>query len=250
MTAPSPHRRTPRVELYERIVAAIHDGTFPPGSDLPSEPQLAARLGVSRPALREVLILLQEDGVITRRHGVGSRVNQHLPPRGLERVLPVESLLGGTPVTARRLSARLDEATDFSAHHLRLAGTGRTWFWETLLYADGSPACFAHEWAAEEHTLTGLVPEYAAALATAAEARPSASMLAVLLDTTAGQRLTGRTSIGATVLGTERGTAMDRPPESPAVLLTQVVSAGNRPVMAAKYLLPAGTPPVQVMQRR
>ncbi|MYR59403.1 GntR family transcriptional regulator, partial [Streptomyces sp. SID625] len=83
-------RHSPRVELYQRIVAAIDDGTFPPGARLPSEPALAAQLGVSRPALREVLILLQEDGVIIRRQGSGSTVSQSPPAPGLERLLPVE----------------------------------------------------------------------------------------------------------------------------------------------------------------
>lgn len=69
MAARRPQRR-PVVELYERIVDAIREGGYPPGSTLPSEPELAAALGVSRPALREALILLQEDGVITDRKSV------------------------------------------------------------------------------------------------------------------------------------------------------------------------------------
>lgn len=73
-------RRRPVVVLYERIADAIHDGVYPPGSTLPSEPRLAAELGVSRPALREALLLLQEDGLLSVRRGVGRTVNDH--PRG------------------------------------------------------------------------------------------------------------------------------------------------------------------------
>lgn len=243
-------RRTPRVELYERIVTAIHDGTFPPGSNLPSEPVLAARMGVSRPALREVLILLQEDGVITRKHGVGSRVNQHPPPRGLERLLPVEALLGEGDITCRRLAAELDEATDFSGYHLQLSPLSRAWFWETLIEVDGAPACFAHEWAAEESTLAALAPTYAQAITGSAAGEPVTSMLAALLAASGDQVLAGKSFVGATILGRERGAAMARPPETPAVLITQVVSAGNRPILAAKYLLPAGAPLLRVVQKR
>ena len=39
-------QRRPVVELYERIVDAVREGTYPPGSTLPSEPELAAALGV------------------------------------------------------------------------------------------------------------------------------------------------------------------------------------------------------------
>ena len=38
-------QRRPVVELYERIVDAVREGTYPPGSTLPSEPELAAALG-------------------------------------------------------------------------------------------------------------------------------------------------------------------------------------------------------------
>ncbi len=253
MTARAPHRRPPRVELYERIVAAIHDGTFPPGSVLPSEPALAGELGVSRPALREVLILLQEDGVITRKHGVGSRVSHQLPPRGLERLSPVEALLDTQHVHGRRLAASRDMPTDFSAHHLRLSGSDSTWFWETLLSADGVPACFAHEWAVDDTMLAEVVPEGPELLDGAAGASGveagDRSMSAVLLAATDAP-LTGRSTVGATVLGEERGTAMGRPAQTPATLVTQVVSWGSQPVFAAKYLYPAGAPLLHVRQRR
>ncbi|MFC8460870.1 winged helix-turn-helix domain-containing protein, partial [Streptomyces sp. NPDC057242] len=78
--AVSGQRRRPVVALYERIADAVHDGTYPPGSTLPSEPKLAAELGVSRPALREALLLLQEDGVLTVRRGGGGRGDHHAPP--------------------------------------------------------------------------------------------------------------------------------------------------------------------------
>lgn len=246
----STRRRQPRVELYERIVAAIHDGTYPPGTKLPSEPVLAAELGVGRPALREVLILLQEDGVVTRKHGVGSRVNQPPTTRGIERLSPVEALLGpGTPA-CRRLAAELDEPTDFSGFHLRLPPTSRAWFWETLIDIDGVPAGFAHEWAADPSTLAELTPAFLDAIgAEPAPRTPPTSMLALLLDTAEDRTLGAKSTMGATILGKERGKVMGRPPETPAILITQVVTADSRPVLAAKYLLPAGAPLIHLTQR-
>ncbi|MFF0742898.1 GntR family transcriptional regulator [Streptomyces sp. NPDC004111] len=242
-------RRQPRVELYERIVAAIHDGTYPPGTKLPSEPVLAAALGVGRPALREVLILLQEDGLITRKHGVGSRVNQPPATRGIERLAPVEALLGPGNVSCRRLAAELDEPTDFSGFHLRLPPTSRAWFWETLIDIDGVPACFAHEWAADASTLAELGPGFPEALGEPSpDGRPT-SMLAVLIAAAGDRALGAKSTMGATILGKERGKAMNRPPETPAILITQVVTADDSPVLAAKYLLPAGAPLIHLNQR-
>ncbi|AEW98416.1 GntR family transcriptional regulator [Streptantibioticus cattleyicolor] len=248
MSAPTDRRHSPRVELYQRIVAAIDDGTFPPGAKLPAEPVLAARLGVSRPALREVLILLQEDGVITRRQGSGSTVNQPPPPPGLERLLPVEKLLGAGTVRCRRLAVELEEPTDFSGYHLRLGPAERARFWESVVDVDGVPACFAHEWAAEgavrEH-LTEAVLDQAAP-----PGQPCATMLATLLAAAGRLPLTGRSTLGATTLGKERGQAVSRPPETPALLVTQTVAAAGRPLMAAKYLFPAGAPLLHLNPRR
>ncbi|WP_030257794.1 GntR family transcriptional regulator [Streptomyces violens] len=250
MTPPVTRRRQPRVELYERIVAAIHDGTFPPGSNLPSEPELAARLGVSRPALREVLILLQEDGVITRRHGVGSRVNQPPPARGFERLAPIESLLGEGRIACRRRVAEQAEPTDFSGYHLRLPPSSRAWFWETLIEVDGVPVCFAHEWAAEDTTLAALSPTLPAALAAPPpEDGPTTTMLARLLATLGDHPLIARSSTGATTLGKVRGEAMARPAETPAVLVTQTVLAAGHPLLTAKYLLPVGAPLLRTTHR-
>ncbi|MDJ1132146.1 GntR family transcriptional regulator [Streptomyces iconiensis] len=251
-------RHSPRVRLYQRIVAAIDDGTFPPGARLPPEPELAGRLGVSRSALREVLILLQEDGVITRRQGSGSTVNQRPPAPGLERLLPVEELLGPGAVRCHRRAVELEEPTDFSGHHLRMAPAERSRFWETVVEVDGAPACFAHEWAADESVLRTVAgPALIEALAApgAGEVTEEGSvaagtMLAVFLEAAPGLAFTARSTLGATVLGEERGRAVSRAPETPALLLTQTVSASGRPLLSAKYLFPGGAPPLALTPRR
>ncbi|NLU68262.1 GntR family transcriptional regulator [Streptomyces sp. HNM0574] len=242
-------RHSPRVELYQRLVAAIDDGTFPPGARLPPEPELATRLGVSRPALREVLILLQEDGVISRRRGAGSTVNQSPPAPGLEHLLPVEELLGPSGVRCRRLAEEDEEPTDFSGHHLRLAPSARTRFWETAVDTDGATACFAHEWSADPAVLNTVEPALTGALAPAPD-EAATTMLAAFLTAAPGLPLHARSTMGATVLGKERGHAVARPPETPALLLTQTVSASGQPLLAAKYLFPGGSPLLRMSHRR
>jgi GntR family transcriptional repressor for pyruvate dehydrogenase complex len=113
--AVSGQQRRPVVVLYERIADAIHEGTYPPGSTLPSEPRLATELGVSRPALREAL-LLQEDGLLSVRRGVGRTVNDRPPRRGYEHIQPLEELLStGSPLRVRPLLRAVEEPTDFTA---------------------------------------------------------------------------------------------------------------------------------------
>ena len=63
---------------YAQIVAAIRqgiaDGTYPPGSLLPSETKLIEEFGVSRPTVVRALEQLKLAGEIDREHGRGSFV--------------------------------------------------------------------------------------------------------------------------------------------------------------------------------
>src|SRR5688572_32555532 len=56
---------------------AISRGTFRPGSQLPTEAELCQMLGVSRTVVREALRVLEDDGLVARRHGVGTFVRDH-----------------------------------------------------------------------------------------------------------------------------------------------------------------------------
>lgn len=52
------------VQVYNKIFNMIQDGTYSPGMQLPSEPELAGQLNVSRATLRKSLALLQEDHLV------------------------------------------------------------------------------------------------------------------------------------------------------------------------------------------
>lgn len=65
--------------LPELIAAAIREriarGELQPGERLPSEPAFAAAYRVSRTTLRDALGILTKDGLVVRRHGRGTFVN-------------------------------------------------------------------------------------------------------------------------------------------------------------------------------
>ena len=69
--------------LYAQASEALKDlvqrNGYAAGDRLPSEIELSQRLGISRPTLREALRHLEEDGVIVRRHGVGTFVTEAQP---------------------------------------------------------------------------------------------------------------------------------------------------------------------------
>jgi GntR family transcriptional regulator, negative regulator for fad regulon and positive regulator of fabA len=65
-------------ELAEsRLIAAILDGHFAIGDNLPNERELSAQLGVTRPTLREVLQRLARDGWLEINHGRPTRVRDY-----------------------------------------------------------------------------------------------------------------------------------------------------------------------------
>jgi GntR family negative regulator for fad regulon and positive regulator of fabA len=57
------------------LIRAMLEGALAPGSALPSERDLAARLGVARPTLREAMVRLGRDGWLSVRKGQPALVN-------------------------------------------------------------------------------------------------------------------------------------------------------------------------------
>lgn len=85
--------KTPlHLQAQQLLLGLIEDGTYQPGERLPSEVDLAAQLGISRPTLREALLRLEQQGAISRRHGVGTFITPRTPilESGLEVLASVE----------------------------------------------------------------------------------------------------------------------------------------------------------------
>jgi DNA-binding FadR family transcriptional regulator len=62
--------------IADQIAARIRSGEFACGDRLPSERELAERMGVSRPSIREALIALEIQGFVDVRVGTGVFVQQ------------------------------------------------------------------------------------------------------------------------------------------------------------------------------
>ncbi|MFI9604929.1 GntR family transcriptional regulator [Streptomyces sp. NPDC052043] len=76
--------------LRQRITA----GMFP-GGVLPDERLLGTQLGASRNAVREALGLLRDEGLISRRRGVGTTVTTSKYGHGLDRLAGLAETLNG-----------------------------------------------------------------------------------------------------------------------------------------------------------
>lgn len=71
-------------ETVERLGTAIRLGLLPPGTRLPAERELCARLGIARSTLRQALLALAQSGHLyaTRGRGGGTFVADPQPPAG------------------------------------------------------------------------------------------------------------------------------------------------------------------------
>ncbi|MDH2406634.1 GntR family transcriptional regulator [Bradyrhizobium sp. SSUT18] len=67
--------RTLVLQLRDAISAMIEERKLQPGDQLPTESELTQAFRISRPALREALKLLEQDGTIYVKHGKGRFVS-------------------------------------------------------------------------------------------------------------------------------------------------------------------------------
>lgn len=94
--------------LYQRIAGQIagliQNGEWQPGERLPPERDLAAKLGVSRPTVREAMIALEISNLVEIRPGAGSYVRGAAPEE--PKVVSAADDAGPSPfdlIAARRL---------------------------------------------------------------------------------------------------------------------------------------------------
>lgn len=69
-------------QFYGQIVERIVSGVLKEGDKLPSENELSRAYSVSRPVVREALMRLKADGLVSTRQGIGSFIRRR-PPQGL-----------------------------------------------------------------------------------------------------------------------------------------------------------------------
>ncbi|WP_410207476.1 GntR family transcriptional regulator [Fusobacterium sp.] len=84
------------VAIYDKLFKMINEGHFDEEGKLPSEPNLAKIMGVSRMTLRQAISLLIEDGIIKNMQGKGNFLIKDAKPvkKGLENLHhPVHSSL-------------------------------------------------------------------------------------------------------------------------------------------------------------
>jgi DNA-binding GntR family transcriptional regulator len=143
MTEPPLDRASP-IPLYfqiaESLKEAIREGRLTPGERLDNELELAERLGVSRPTIRQALQRLVQDGLVMRRRGLGTVV---LAPR-IMRSVALTSLYDDLTETERHPETSVLSVAEIAcdaevAQALALSAKSPVLRLERLRLADGAP---------------------------------------------------------------------------------------------------------------
>ena len=129
----------------QELRQAIARGTFRPGAQLPTESELCQMLGVSRTVVREALRVLEENGLVIRRHGVGTFVRDHPILKNLNFNFGITEMIESAGMTSGTsyLEIRSESADQEIAEQLRVpVGTPLVTV-ERVRTADGRPVVYS-----------------------------------------------------------------------------------------------------------
>ena len=228
-----PIRRPLFVEVREQLVAALEDRTYGPGDRLPSEPELAAAFGVSRPTLREVLRSLETDGYVRRIHGVGTFATERRPVVSSDFDVDL-GVTEAVEAADRALGVEIIRITDEGANgptvdRLALpAGTPTLWI-ERVIRANGEPVAHGVD----------VIPGIVAALAGSTYAGGSVYRF---LEQACGLRLVGGVAeVTAVLADSQLARLLEVSPGSALLRTVQVErDADDRPVLfSTEHYVPA-----------
>ncbi len=144
--------------VKEEIDDRIINGTYQPGERLPSEAKLAEEFGVSRATLREALRVLEKEGKVNRRQGVGTFITEKLSlfKSGIEELSSITETIEamGLEAGTEDLELKLDQEVPRLAKEFELETEESMVVLHRTRTADGTPVAYC-----TDYLPTKLLPE-------------------------------------------------------------------------------------------
>ncbi|MEV6103664.1 GntR family transcriptional regulator [Streptomyces sp. NPDC051940] len=186
-------------QLSQQLEAAIENGGLAPGMLLGNEIDLAARLGLSRPTVRQAIQSLVDKGLLVRRRGIGTQVvhSQVRRPLALTSLYDDLAAAGQQPGT-RVLRNDTEPADAAVAGALGVAEGTAVAVIERLRLTHGEPMAYLRN-----HLPLGLLPLPTAEL--------EATGLYVLMRRAGITLHSARQIIGARAAGAQEGELLGEP---------------------------------------
>lgn len=143
--------RASRVPLYfqlsQQLEAAIRDGRLQPGDRIETETELAERLGLGRPTVRQAVQELVSKGLLVRRRGVGTQVVDAAFHRPMELTSLFDDLAAaGHRPTTSVLDLRAVPADATVSAALRVPPGASVEYLERLRSQRGEPLAVMRNW--------------------------------------------------------------------------------------------------------
>lgn len=134
-------------QVAERLAEEIR-GVHQPGDRIPPEPELAARYAVNRHTLRHAVDLLESQGLVERRRGLGTYVLDPPLPYPLHSQARFSDNLAaaGRGRESRLLQAACEPVPAEVGAALRLDPGNTAWRLETLRAVEGRPVTLITHW--------------------------------------------------------------------------------------------------------
>ena len=128
------------VSIYNQIYSDIVGGVYENGSQLPSEPVLAERYGVSRNTLRQALTILSEDHLIAKQQGKGTFITYD-PGRGAPASRIVNPVIecARREITEVKISYNYGPPTEIAQHRLGIRVSEIVMASNNVYYSGGRP---------------------------------------------------------------------------------------------------------------
>jgi GntR family transcriptional regulator len=213
-------------QLHLILGQRIRDRTYAPGSLLPAEFDLAAQYGVSRVSVRRTLALLERDGLILRRRGVGTfvRGDEAAAPSGTEITDSLNTI--GLDTEARTLSFGEEaSAPAYVAVALALPEDVRPFCLRRLRLHRGTPFSLSAIW----------LPPEKAALIDLASLKSGTTVAALEL---AGVRsASAEQTISATLADHEASALLEVPMGSALVVVRRTVRGADKQPLLLQHSL-------------
>ncbi|MHA7209668.1 GntR family transcriptional regulator [Arthrobacter sp. MDT1-65] len=232
--------------MYDRIAGAVRTGALPPESLLPSESELGEAMDVSRTVVREALLLLEEDGLVRSRRGIGRVVSAARAAVGFERLRPMEQILldrfHDLSVSRNEVTQQTRSASFISAG-LGIASTSPSTFIESVLSSNGRPVALVQEYLPAGEDLQAFGTQVQDLVENVDEERTCLGSLISELGPALG---TGRSELTAGTPEVLQAKSLRIRPTSPVLNVMQTVHLGSQPFYLAKIVLPPETGPLEI----
>ena len=138
------------VRIMHRILQEIKTGIYQNLSRLPPEVEIAETLGVSRTVVRDSLSILEREGFVTRKHGLGTIINRHVlsvvTRIDLEKEFLVMLREAGYHPTVPFVQVREHPAGEDLAQIMQIEPDDTVIRVDRLVCADGIPTIFCEDY--------------------------------------------------------------------------------------------------------